>query len=100
MRQTFNPLLTELVEREAISARMLERILRKAEKTGESVETLLIKTRIGRKRLLEAKAAGFGGLEWIDLSNFVPEPELAGLIPKQMVLRYGLLCIGKKGGKI
>jgi putative nucleotidyltransferase with HDIG domain len=78
----------------------IEKIIGKARETRSSSIELLEKAGVPKTALLKAKSEAFGGMDWIDLSTTLVEPEMARLIPKTTAQRYDVLCVGKKNGKL
>lgn len=92
--------LDSLEDQKALSRKKLEKIAAAARETKRPIAVLLEESGVPKSAILKAKSEAFGGVPPVDLTTFIPEPELVKLIPKAMALRHNLLCIGKKDGKL
>lgn len=92
-------LIALAVKEKLLSSKEGAKALQREKESGLSIEAVLSTMGVDRGRALGLRGKALG-VEVVLLSSLTVAPEIAGLIPRTMSLRYRLIAIGKKEGKL
>lgn len=100
MTDSWRQLVDALLERNLVKRRALEDALRRHRPTAETVEKILIDSRLITRQQLLAVKRDLHEHEVVDLEGKIPPLEVMRLLPKAMSERYKAVCHAKKGDEL
>src|SRR5438128_761414 len=89
-----------LVEEGLISPEQLEQVLLQQSRDDQPLGRILISRGMVKEADLVAALAKQIGFRFVDLNEYIIEPNAAALVPEQVARRYRALPIGQEDGKL
>ena len=89
-----------LVDLDLVSHDDVNRALVEQEKSGKSLDEILIANGVLSEADLLSKVSEHLGIEQVDVTRVVPDPEALRAVPVQLLLRYHILPIAIENGAI
>src|SRR4051812_874529 len=89
-----------LIDRKLLAPAALEEALKAQAMSGAALDTVLLERRALTEEALLSALAGSSELNSIDLNEFEPNPEVAGLLPAKIAERLGVVPLSLDGNAV